>query len=115
YFREVLQKMANPWQPGIALQWQWTIDFYHACQHLWDLAEALFGSGQKATGWYRKMRQRLRHQRGGIANVLRSASQHHNRRNLGATRNQAYGKAYRYLRRHAAWMKYALWRAAGMP
>lgn len=115
YFREVLQKMANPWQPGTCLKWQWTIDFYHACQHLWDLAEALFGSGKKANRWYRKMRHRLRHQRGGIANVLRSASQHHNRRQLGATRNRAFWKAYRYLRRHAAWMKYAQWRAAGLP
>jgi hypothetical protein len=115
YYREVLQKMANPWQPGTCLKWQWIIDFYHACQHLWDLAEALFGPGKKANRWYRKMRHRLRHQRGGIANVLRSASQHYNRRQLGATRNRAFWKAYRYLRRHAAWMKYATWRAAGLP
>lgn len=115
YYREVLQKMANPWQPGTCLQWQWVIDFYHACQYVWDLAEALFGSGTKANRWYRKMRHRLRHQRGGITNLLRSASQHHNRRQLGATRNEAFWKAYRYLRRHAGWMKYAQWRAAGLP
>ena len=115
YYRDVLLKMANPWQPGTCLQWQWVVDFYHACQHLWDVAAALFGSGKKANRWYRKMRHRLRHQRGGIANVLRSASQHRNRRQLGATRNEAFWKAYRYLRRHAAWMKYAKWRAAGLP
>lgn len=115
FYREVLRTMANPWRPGARLPWRWTIDFFHACQHLWDLAEALFGPGKPAQRWYRKMRHRLRHQRGGIANVLRSASQHRNHQSLGATRVAAFEKAYRYLRRHAGSMQYARWRAAGLP
>jgi hypothetical protein len=108
FFRKVLAKMKDPWRPGQKLAWQWTIDFFHACEHLWKQAEALFGASSPAAwAWYRRMRHWLRHRGGGVADILRSATQHFNQRKLSASRHEMFAAAYRYLRRHAPWMHYA--------
>ena len=49
----------------------------------------------------------LRHRGGGVADVLRSASQHANATKFRAGTRKAYGSAYRYLRRYSAYMNYA--------
>lgn len=115
FFRRVLSRMADPWRPGRVLAWQWTLDFYHACGHLWTMAESLFGESPLAWSWYRRMRHWLRDRRGGVANILRSATQQENRRKMTRGRKQEYGKAYRYLRRHARWMNYAACRKVRLP
>jgi hypothetical protein len=115
FFRRVLSRMADPWRPGRVLPWQWTLDFFHACGHLWTMAESLFGEPAGAWSWYRRMRHWLRDRRGGVANILRSATQQENRRKMTRGRKQEYGKAYRYLRRHARWMNYAACRKARLP
>ena len=115
FFRRVLSRMPDPWRPGRLLPWQWTLDFYHACTHLWTMAEGLFGESPAAWAWYRRMRQWLRDRRGGVANILRSATQHENRRKVTRGRRPEYGKAYRYLRRHARCMGYAARRKVGLP
>ena len=46
---------------------------------------------------------------------MRSATQQENRRKMTRGRKQAYGKAYRYLRRHARWMNYAACRKVRLP
>lgn len=115
FFRRVLSRMPDPWRPGRVSAWQWTLDFYHACGHLWTMAESLFGESPLAWSWYRRMRHWLRDRRGGVANILRSATQQENRRKMTRGRKQEYGKAYRYLRRHVRWMDYAACRKVRLP
>jgi hypothetical protein len=115
FFQRVLTRLADPWRPGRLLPWQWTLDFYHACTHLWTMAGGLFGESPAAWAWYRRMRHWLRDRRGGVSDILRSASQLTNRRKVTRSRQPAYGTAYRYLRRHARWMDYAARRKVGLP
>lgn len=115
FFRQVLRRLADPWRPGRFLPWQWTVDFFHACTYVSKLAEALFGQSKANGTWYRRMRHWLRHRRGGIADILRSASQHANRRKLTDGQRREFGTAYRYLRRHARWMPYAASKRLGLP
>jgi hypothetical protein len=107
FLRRVLQRRADPWRPGRFLPWQWTVDFFHACTYLGKLAESLFGPSRASWAWYRRMRHWLRHRTGGVADVLRSASQQANRRPMSRGRRAEFDKAYRYLRRHARLMPYA--------
>ena len=37
YFEEVLSKMINPRRPTESLQWEWIVDYYHACQYITKL------------------------------------------------------------------------------
>jgi hypothetical protein len=113
--RRVLRRLADPWRPGRFLEWRWTVDFFHACTYLGKMAEALFGPSRSGRAWYRRMRHWLRHRTAGVANVLRSASQHTNRRAVRGRRREELDKAYRYLRRHARWMPYAAGKRLGLP
>lgn len=115
FLRRVLRRLADPWRPGQFLQWQWTVDFFHACTHLGKVAESLFGPSRQGRAWYRRMRHWLRHRTGGVADVLRSASQQANRRRVPAARRREFDQAYRYLRRHARWMPYAASKRARLP
>jgi hypothetical protein len=117
YYRQVLRRMADPWRPGQVLVWQWVVDFWHACGYVHELAEGLFGKAtDKIYGWFRKWRRWLRDRHQGLAQVLRSAMWHYNN---GRKRSQAetkmFWKAYRYLRKHSQWMKYADYRRRGLP
>lgn len=115
FFRRVLQRLADPWRPGQCLQWHWTVDFFHACTHLWKVAESLFGQSRPGWAWYRRMRHWLRHRDGGVSDILRSASQHANQRTLRGNRRKEFDKAYRYLRRHARYMPYAASKRLRLP
>src|SRR5688572_1357071 len=44
YYHCVLKKMVDPRRPWRVLQWIRIVDFYHACQYLQQLAEAIFGT-----------------------------------------------------------------------
>jgi hypothetical protein len=116
YYRQVLRRLPDPWRPGQGLAWEWVLDFWHACGYVQHLAEGLFGAGARAWGWFRKWRHWLRDRAQGAAQVLRSAMWHYNN---GPRRTKAgeelFWKGYHYLRRHAAWMKYAQYRRQGMP
>jgi len=61
------------------------------------------------------MRHWLKHRRQGLANVLRSATAHRNGRRLSKSDATEYGKAYRYLRRHAPFLNYEQYRRYGLP
>ena len=116
YHQEVLRRMDDPWRPGQKLSWQWVLDFWHACSYLNNLAEALFGAGKRAAKWFKKWRHWLRDRHQGVTQVLRSAMWHYNNRGaLGKKRMEDYWKAYRYVRKHAVWMKYSQYRRQGMP
>lgn len=115
YYQRVLRRLDDPWKAGQKLLWQWVLDFWHACGYLNKLATALFGEGAKAASWFAKWRRWLRDRHQGVSQVLRSAMWHYNntqRRRQGQVRE--YWKAYRYLRKHAVWMKYADYRRQGM-
>lgn len=114
YFRNVLCRMADPQRPGRFLQWEWVVDYYHACQYISTLAEAIFGPGRAAYAWAAKMRSVLKEKQGGVFRVLRSAGQLRAIRGL-VGKESDYDSAYNYLRRHARWMNYAERRRLRVP
>jgi hypothetical protein len=113
YYRRVLRRLPHPRQPEQRLGWEWVLDFFHVAGYVAKLREALFGAG--GSDWYQRMRHWLRHREQGVAQILRSAVQHYNRRTLCQAARQAFWKAYRYLRRHRRWMDYARYRRLGLP
>ena len=115
YYRRVLRRLADPWRPGQTLAWPWLVDFWHACTYVHHLAEGLFGAGAQAEKWFAKWRRWLRDRQQGVANVLRSAMWHYNHHKLTKAGNQMFWKGYRYLRKHAPWMKYTAQRRHGLP
>lgn len=113
YYQRVLRRMPHPQRAGQRLVWTWVLDFFHVCSYVGKLREALFGAG--GYGWFQRMRRWLRDRPQGVAQVLRSAMQHWQRSTLTKAAQQAFGKAYRYLRRYSRWMAYAQYRRQGLP
>ncbi|MGH9611148.1 MAG: hypothetical protein ACRD34_15900, partial [Bryobacteraceae bacterium] len=106
YFEKVLRRMHDPRCLGRYLEWEWTVDYYHACGYISKLGEAIFGPGRAAHSWAAKMRRLLKGKPGGIHRVLRSAGALKAIRGLvGADKD--YDSAYGFLQRHARWMDYA--------
>lgn len=114
YFETVLSKMPDPRHPDQTLSWEWMIDYYHACQYLTLLAEALFGPGRAAFAWAKKQRHVLKTQDGGVFRVLRSAGALRTTRGLVGSEAD-YSRGYRYLRERAAKMNYAAALRRGQP
>ena len=114
YFQNVLCRMLDPQRPGKYLQWEWVVDYYHACQYISNLAQAIFGPGREAYAWSAKMRRRLKEKRGGVFRVLRSAGQLRAIRGLVGEESD-YNAAYHYLRGHSRWMNYAERRRLRVP
>jgi hypothetical protein len=48
YFRRVLKRMRHPLRSGQRLEWEWVIDYYHACEYIYKLAEVLFSDAKRA-------------------------------------------------------------------
>jgi hypothetical protein len=44
YYEQVLKPMHHPCRRRERLEWEWVIDFYHACKYVYDLSETLFGA-----------------------------------------------------------------------
>jgi hypothetical protein len=114
YFEEVLSKMPNPRRPTELLKWEWIVDYYHACQYIAALAEAIFGPGRAAFAWSAKQRKILKQQSGGIFRVLRSAGALRTIRGLVGSEDD-YQKAYRYLHRRTSKMDYRTYRHFRLP
>jgi hypothetical protein len=115
YYQRVLRRMADPWRPGQRLEWQWIVDFWHACGYVNKLAEGLFGEGATACGWFRKWRRWLRDRSGGVTEVLRSAMWYYNNgRKRSKAQEELFWKGYEYLRKHGVWMQYADYRRQGL-
>ena len=114
YYRRVLRPMEDPRRPGVLLNWERVIDFYHAAQYVSKLAAALFGTEAMAKGWARQMRGLLK-QPGGATRVLQSASYYRTRVDLTRADHEAFDKAYRYLRRNRRYMEYERYRREGTP
>ena len=114
YFVETLQNMLHP-RTGQKLQWQWVVDYYHACQYVTKIAEVLFGKeSQGAAAWAAKMRRWLRDKKDGIARVLHSAAAHAWRLEFTPEEQEAYDDAYGYLQKRQGFMDYWTYRRHGL-
>ena len=58
YYETVLRKIQDPRRPGgRLLEWQWIVDFWHACCYLTKkLREELFGDSPAGWKWFKRMR-----------------------------------------------------------
>jgi hypothetical protein len=113
YFRQVLEPMQHPIR-GEPLRWSWGVDFYHACEYVSKLAQALFGSGEAASAWAAKQRQTLRTKAGGVSRVVQRAAQQKRRRGLRGTKKD-YHSAINYLKTYRPYMDFAARRRAADP
>jgi hypothetical protein len=113
YYRKVLRRLRHP-RTGERLQWYWVVDYYHASERLWTMAEALFGSGQASWAWTRKM-QRLLLKPGGVGRVLHSAAALRSRVQPRGKRLADFRRAYRYLQVRRERLRYAEYRRVGLP
>jgi hypothetical protein len=114
YFQNVLRKQRHP-RTGEKLHWQRVVDFYHAMERVWTMAEMLFGANtREGRGWARKMGKLLK-KPNGVSRVLHSAAALRTRRGLSKTRLAAFAKAYRYLRQRTKWMQYHAYQRDHLP
>jgi hypothetical protein len=113
YYRQVLRRMRHP-RTGQPLAWVWVVDYYHASERLWVMAEALFGKGQQSWAWARKM-QKLLLRPGGVGRVLHSAGALRGRLQPTRQRLTDFQRAYRYLQKRRPHLQYAEYRRRGLP
>jgi hypothetical protein len=113
YFRRVLRWMKHP-RTGQLLSWQWVVDYFHACEYVGKLSEALFGVGAEAAAWAARMRRVLKEDRGGVKQVLHSARALRTRRGL-AGRRKDFQRAINYLWKYRHHMNYLECRRSKLP
>jgi hypothetical protein len=113
YYNRVLSRMKHP-RTGERLDWIRVVDYYHASERLWVLAELLFGKGQRSMSWVRKMQKWLL-KPGGVNRVLHSAAAFRELYGLKGTKRAEFHKAYRYLRDRMRYLRYAEYRRLGVP
>jgi hypothetical protein len=114
YFETVLQPMVHP-RTSQKLEWQWVLDYYHACLYLTKMAEALFGKDtQAAAAWAAKMRRWLKDKKDGLARVLHSAAAHAWRLQFTPEEQETYDDAYQYLHKRRHLMDYWTYRKHGL-
>jgi hypothetical protein len=113
YYDKVLSRMQHP-RTGANLEWVRVVDYYHASTRVWTLAELLFGKGQRASSWARKMQKWLL-KPGGVNRVLHSAATFRAQSGLRGRKGAEFGRAYRYLRERMQYMAYAAYRRLGVP
>jgi hypothetical protein len=113
YYDQVLARMKHP-GTGEKLNWIRVVDYYHASERIWTLADLLFGKGRQSAGWARKM-QKWMLKLGGVNRVLHSAAAWRDRYGLQGTKRAEFQKAYRYLRARMKYMRYAEYRRVGVP
>jgi hypothetical protein len=113
YYRKVLRRLRHP-LTGERLNWNWIVDYYHASERLWKMAEALFGSGRASCTWVRKM-QKLLLKPGGVGRVLHSAAALRGYVNPRGKRLADFRRAYKYLQVRRQHLRYAEYRRLGLP
>jgi hypothetical protein len=113
YYRQVLRQLRHP-RTGERLEWFWVVDYYHASERLWVMAEALFGAGPRSRAWVRKM-QKLLLKPGGVGRVLHSAAALRSRTKPAGKRLADFKRAYRYLQERRQHLRYAEYRRRGLP
>jgi hypothetical protein len=116
YYQSVLRRMRHP-RTGERLEWVRVVDYYHASERLWTMAESLFGKSpvaRTARTWARRM-QKLLKQPNGIRRVLNSASVLRSRYQLTGKKRKEFDKAYYYLRVRTKHLRYAAYKRVGIP
>jgi hypothetical protein len=114
YYRRVLAKMVHP-RTGEKLHWIRIVDYYHAAQRIWAMADALFGKDDcVGRTWARRMCRLLKKPRGPFR-VLHSAAALRKPRKLSALRAAEFHKAYQYIRRRTKYMQYHECKRLGLP
>ena len=114
YFATVLQSMLHP-NTGKPLEWEWVVDYYHACLYVTKLADVLFGKETKeAASWAAKMRRWLKDKKSGLLRVLHSAAAHAWRLEFTDAEQKAYDDAYQYLQTRRGFMDYWSCRQRGL-
>jgi hypothetical protein len=113
YYKNVLARMKHP-RTGEGLEWIRVVDYYHASERIWSLADVLFGPGRRGQSWARKMLKWLLKD-GGVNRVLHSVAAYRKLVDLKGNKLQELQKAYRYLRNRMRWMRYAEYRRLGVP
>lgn len=92
------------------------LDFFHAVEHLSRAAEAIFGKKeQRANRWHAKYRARLLEDPGGLESLLRSLRRYRKSMRAGSDRRQVVERVIRYYGRNRERMRYAEFRARGLP
>jgi hypothetical protein len=112
YYRRTLVVMRHPLTRK-RLKWVRVVDYYHTSQRIWTMAVSLFGEGRQGVSWAKKMLKWLLLP-GGANRVLHSASAHRWRLGLVGKKKE-FEKAYNYLRKRLKYLRYAQYRAVGMP
>src|SRR5713101_42212 len=113
YYKKVLRRLRHP-RTGQRLEWFWVVDYYHASERLWKMAEALFGVGQRSWAWARKMQKSLL-KPSGVSRVLHSAAALRSRVQLRGKRLADFKRAYKYLQTRRKHLRYADYRRQGLP
>jgi hypothetical protein len=113
FYRTKLVGMKHP-RTGERLEWEWIVDYDHACERITKLAESLFGSRAEGSRWASRMRHVLRDQRGGVTRVIQSAQALRRHRGLERTRKE-FDAALHYLKKYTPHMDYAGARRRGLP
>jgi hypothetical protein len=115
YYRRVLKRMSDPLHPGQGLKWAWVIDYYHACEYIYKMSQALFSDGRRAQAWARKMCRWLKTKPRGIYRVLHSAAALRPWRIVVGAKRQQYNNAYNYLRKRIRFLDYCQYRRDHLP
>jgi len=113
YYQTVLRTMRHP-RTGEQLEWIRVVDYFHASERLWTMAEALFGKDPAGRAWARRM-QKLLKKPNGIRRVLNSAAALRSRHELKGKKKQGFDTAYNYLRTRTKFMRYAAYKRVGIP
>jgi hypothetical protein len=118
FYRTVLKPMRHP-RTGERLLWYRIVDYFHASERIWTMAEALFGSGKaqalRGHRWARRM-CRLLKQPNGPSRVLHSAAAIRSRLiKISESRDKEYRRAYNYIRRRTNFMQYSHYKALHLP
>lgn len=115
YFEDTLASMRHP-RTNERLRWQRVVDFYHAAERVWTMAEALFGKGTDSSWkWAHRMLRRLKTEPRGAKRVLHSAAYFAKRHTMSASRAEKYRKACNYLRKRTQWMRYSEYKQRHIP
>jgi hypothetical protein len=114
YFEQVLRLMVHP-RTGERLSWQRIVDFYHAMERVWKLADVLFaGDPRGRWSWGRRM-GRLLKKANGPFRVLHAAAALKARRTFNGAEKDEYRKAYNYIRTRTRWMQYGEYARVNLP
>jgi hypothetical protein len=115
YFENVLDALDDPRRAGRRLTWTRVVDFYHACEYLGQMADALFDDVRASHAWLKRMRHWLKHEWRAVSRILHSAAKLRSQRALSPTKKESYRQAYNYLNTHQRWMDYCEYRRQGLP